>query len=106
MKHHPEINNQQYKILLKYELLSYLIFFISSYGNWVNVRKAESRCYILFCLQILHATNLMKVCDSKFKQEYLLIQDDNVVVTFANQKLKFNVSKIERLFDQSVSFFK
>ena len=37
----------------------------------------------------------MKVWDWKFKQNYLLIGDDNVVVTFANQKLKFDVSKIE-----------
>ena len=40
---------------------------------WVDVGKGESGCYILlFCHQILHATNLMEV-----KQEYLLIKDDN-----------------------------
>ena len=44
--------------------------------------------------QILHATNLMKAWDWKFKQKYLLIRNDNAVVTFANQKLKFDVSKI------------
>ena len=84
-----------------------MIFFISLYGNWSNVRKGESGCYILlFCPQILHATNLMKVGYWKVKQKYLLIKDDNVVVTFENQRLKFDVSKIERLFFQSVSFFK
>ena len=31
------------------------------------------------------------------RQKYLLIRNDNVVLTFANQKLKFDVSKIERL---------
>ena len=34
------------------------------------------------------------------------MRDDNVVVTFANEKLKFDVSQIEKLFYQSVSFFK
>ena len=83
-----------------------MIFFFSSYGNWVNVRKGESGCYILlFCPQILHAINLMKVWDLRLKQKYLL-RDDNVVKTFANQKLKFDVSKTERLFYQSVSFLK
>ena len=107
MKHHPETNNQYYKLWLKYEPLSYLIFFISSFGNWVNVKKIESGFFILyFCLHMLHATNLMKVCDWSFKQKYLLIKDDNVVVTFANQKLKFNVRKTERLFYQSALFFK
>ena len=78
-----------------------MIFFISSYSNWIDVRKGESGCYILiFCPQILHVANLMKVWDRKLKQKYLLIRDDNVVVTFANQKLKFGVSKIERLFYQ------
>ena len=33
-------------------------------------------------------------------------RDDNVVKTFANQKLRFDVSKVERLFYQSVLFFK
>ena len=47
----------------------------------------------------------MKVWDLKLKQKYLL-RDDNVVKTFANQKLKFDVSKTERLFYQSVSFLK
>ena len=51
MKHHPETNNQYYKLWLKYEPLSYLIFFISSFGNWVNVKKIESGFFILyFCL--------------------------------------------------------
>ena len=63
-----------------------MIFFISSYGNWVNVRKGERECYILlFCLKILPATNLIKVWIENLKQKYLLIGDDNVVVTFANQ---------------------
>ena len=31
-------------------------------------------------------------------KKYLLINDSNVVMTFANQKLKFNASKIEKLF--------
>ena len=84
-----------------------MTYFISSYGNWVNVRKRESGCYILlFYPKILHATNMMKVWDWKLKEKYLLIRYDNVVATFANQKLKFDVSKIEKLFYQSVSFFK
>ena len=96
-----------HKLWLKYELLSYLIFFISSYGNWVNVKKIESGFYILcFCLHILYATNLMKVWNWSFKQKYLLIKDDNVVVTLANQKLKFDVRRTEILFYQSVLFFK
>ena len=99
--------NQYYNIWIKYELLRYLIFFFLSHGNWVNVRKRKNRCYILlFCPQILHATNLIEVWDWKFKQKYLLIKDDNVTVTFVNKKLKFDVSKIGRLFYQSVSFFK
>ena len=96
-----------YKLWLKYELLSYLIFFISSYGNWFNVKKIESGFYILcFCLHILHVTNLMKVWNWSFKQKYLLIKDNNVVVTLANQKLKFDVRRSEILFYQSVLFFK
>ena len=84
-----------------------MIFFISLYGNFANVRKGESGCYILlFCPQIPHGTNLMKVWDWKVKQKYLAVKDDNVVVTFANQKLKFHASKIERLFYQPVWFFK
>ena len=96
-----------YKLWLKYEQLSYLIFFISSHGNWFNVKKIESGFYILcFCFNILHATNLMKVWNWSFKQKYLLIKDDNVVVTLANQKLKFDVRRTEILFYQSVLFFK
>ena len=96
-----------YKLWLKYELLSYLIFFISLYGNWFNVKKIESGFYILcFCLHILHVTNLMKVWNWSFKQKYLLIKDNNVVVTLANQKLKFDVRRSEILFYQSVLFFK
>ena len=106
-ENHPGTNNQYYKLWLKYEPLSYLIFFISSFGNWVNVKKIESGFFILyFCLHMLHATNLMKVCDWSFKQKYLLIKDDNVVVTFANQKLTFDFRRTERLFYQSVLFFK
>ena len=49
----------------------------------------------------------MKVWDWSFKQKLiLLIKDDEVVVTFANQKLKFDVRKTERLFYQSTLFFK
>ena len=48
MKHHPETNNRYYKLWLKYELLSYLIFFILSYGNWFNVKK--NREWILYSL--------------------------------------------------------
>ena len=107
MKHHPETNNLNYKLWLKYELINYLTFFILSYGNWVNVKKIESGLYILcFCLHILHATNLMKVWNWSFKQKYLLIKDNNVVVTFANQKLKFDIRRTERLFYQSVLFFR
>ena len=96
-----------YKLWLKYEQLSYLIFFISSHGNWFNVKKIESGFYILcFCLHILHATNLMKVWNWSFKQKYLLIKDDNVVLTLANQKLKFDVRRTEILFYQSVLFCK
>ena len=84
-----------------------MIFFIWSYGNRVNVRKEESGFHILlYCRQILHATNLMKVWDLSFKQKYFLIKDDNVVVTFANEKLKVDVSNIARLFYESASFFK
>ena len=36
----------------------------------------------------------------------LLMKDENVVVTIVKQKLKFDVSRIERLFYKSVSFFK
>ena len=87
MKHHPETNNRYYKFWLEYELLSYLIFFISLYGNWVNFKKIESGfCILCFCPHILYATNLMKVWDWSFKQKYLLIKDDNLVATFANQK--------------------
>ena len=76
-----------------------MITFISLYGCWVNIRKGESECYILlFCPQVLHATNLMKMWDWKVKQKYILIKDNNLVVTLANQKFKFDVSKIERLF--------
>ena len=76
-----------YNLWLKYELLSYLIFFISSCGNWFNVKKIEGGfCIVFFCLHILHITNLMKVWNWSFKQKYLLIRDDNVVVTLANQK--------------------
>ena len=96
-----------YKLWLKYELLSYLIFFISLHGNWFNVKKIESGFYILcFCLNILHATNLMKVWNWSFKQKYLLIKDDNVVLTLANQKLKFDVRRTEILSYQSVLFCK
>ena len=35
-----------------------------------------------------------------------MIKDDNLLATFTNQKLKFDVIKIERLFYQSISFFK
>ena len=53
-----------------------MIFFFSSYGNWVNVRKGESGYYILlFCPQILLATNLVNVWDWKLKQKYLLIRE-------------------------------
>ena len=42
----------------------------------------------------------------KFKQKYLLIKGDNVVVTFVNQELKFHFGKIGRFFYKVVSFFK
>ena len=63
------------------------------------LKKIKSEFYnIFFCPHILHATNLIKVWDWSFKQKYLLIKDDNVVKTFANQKLKVDVRKIERWF--------
>ena len=34
------------------------------------------------------------------------MKDENVVVAFANQKIKLVVSKIEKWFYQSASFFK
>ena len=105
MKHHPETNNRYYKLWLKYELLSYLIFFISSYGNWVNVKKIESGFYILFfCPHILHATNLMKVWDWSFKQKYLLIKDDDLVVTFANQKHNLMLGELKDYFINQLCF--
>ena len=39
-------------------------------------------------------------------QKSLMIKDDKVVVIFANQKLKFDVSKTERWFFHSAPFFK
>ena len=44
--------------------------------------------------------------DESFKQRCLLIKADNVAVAFANQKLKFDVRKTEKIFCQSALFFK
>ena len=112
MKHHPETNNHQYKILLKHQLLSYMIFFISLHGNRVNVRKGKSGCLLYFSFLSPNRTrnrfdeSIFKNNKNIFKQKYLLVGDDNVVLAFANQKLEFDVGRIERLFYQSVSFFR
>ena len=85
--------------------MTYLIFFISSYGNWVNVKKIESGFYILFfCPHILHVTNLMKVWDWSFKQKYLLIKDDDLVVTFANQKHNLMLGELKDYFVNQLCF--
>ena len=82
-----------------------MIFFISSYGNWVNVNKTESGFYILcFCPHILHATNLMKVWDWSFKQKYLLIKDNNLVVKFANQKHNLMLGELKDYFINQLCF--
>ena len=61
-------------------------------------KKKVGVIFFFSVTKILHATNLMEV-----KQEYLLIKDDNDI---CNQKLKFDVSKIERLFYQFRYYFK
>ena len=100
-----ETNNRYYKLWIKYKLLSYLIFFISSYGNWVNVNKIESGFYILcFCPHILHATNLMKVWNWSSKQKYLLIKDNNLVVKFANQKHNLMLGELTDYFINQLCF--
>ena len=74
---------------------------------WLMLEKGKvGFTNLCFCPQILHAANLLKVWDWSFKQKYILMKDENVVVAFANQKIKLVVSKIEKWFYQSASFFK
>ena len=70
------------------------------------LEKEKVGVIYLFSVSKFYTQQIWWKCGIENWKKYLVIRDDNVGVTFANQKLKFDVSKIEKLFYQSVLFFK